>query len=239
MIARFQDWLLRQRVRRRTLKCLRQIPYGLGGGCPDGKALLMAELICRFQLKTTVDVGVYYGRSFFPQVIAHHYCTGGMAFGVDPYNCEAARQSDNVALKAQLDAFAETTDFEAVFKSVVDRIATWSLAGNASLLRCTSVEAAKDFRNRNIAFDLIHIDGNHDAQNVLADVDAWLPLLSSDGFFMIDDTNWDSVRPALAKATEQLRVIFEPGPYAVLCPKQSPRAEPATAFLKGFKEAAM
>ncbi|HEV3340647.1 MAG TPA: class I SAM-dependent methyltransferase [Pirellulales bacterium] len=235
MIAALQDWLRRERVRRKTLKCLNQIPCDFGGGCADRKALLMADLICRFNLTTTVDIGVYRGRSFFPQAIAHRYCTGGVVYGVDPYDRGAAQQSDNAVLRQQLDAFISVTDFDAIYDSVADRINQWSLSRNASLVRRTSAEAADDFRDRHVRCDLVHIDGNHDTQSVLADLDAYVPLLSDDGFLVMDDVNWDSVRPAYLKAAEQLVVVYEQAEYAVFCQSRSPHIEPARDVLRKYQ----
>ncbi len=235
MIAAIQDWFRRERVRRETLRCLNQVPCDFGGGCGDRKALLMAEVICRFNLTTTVDIGVYRGRSFFPQAIAHRYCTGGIVYGVDPYDRGEAQQCDNPALREKLDAFLAVTDFDAIYNSVADRIEQWSLAPHAALVRLRSAEAARDFQQRQVRCDLVHIDGNHDTQSVLADLDAYVPLLSDDGFLVMDDTNWESVRPAYVKAAEQLAVVYEQAEYAVFCQSHSPHVEPARDVLRKYR----
>ena len=39
----------------------------------------MAELIRTFEMKLTVDIGVYRGRSLFPQALSHRECSGGIS----------------------------------------------------------------------------------------------------------------------------------------------------------------
>jgi len=48
---------------------LGEIKIDFGGGCSFEKAYVMAWLIANYQLKSTVDIGVYRGRSLFPQAL--------------------------------------------------------------------------------------------------------------------------------------------------------------------------
>jgi glycosyltransferase involved in cell wall biosynthesis len=63
---------------------------------------------------------------------------------------------------------------------------------------------------------MIHVDGNHDTNNVMQDVRDYIPLLRLGGICVIDDINWDSVKPALAYASEHLALIYSTETYAVL-----------------------
>src|SRR5436190_13237651 len=74
----------------RTL--LDRVPGGLLGTCSVPKAFMMAWIIRRFKLQTTVDIGVYKGRSLFPQALAHQKYTKGVVYGVDPWSREEARE---------------------------------------------------------------------------------------------------------------------------------------------------
>lgn len=62
--------------------------------------------------------------------------------------------------------FAETQERLAPFKGV-------------QLLRKFSVEAAKDFANGSL--DFVYLDGNHNLQNVIADLAAWTPKVRPGG----------------------------------------------------------
>lgn len=64
-------------------------------------------------------------------------------------------------------------------------------SGRASLIRDFSVEAAKLFGPR--VFDFVYIDGNHSAEAVTDDANAWFPKIRSGGVIAFhdfyDDTN--------------------------------------------------
>ena len=72
-------------LRRELSHLLTKIPIDFGGGCSVRKAHVMAWLISRFQLKQSLDIGVYRGRSLLPQSLAHRLSGGGIAYGVDPW----------------------------------------------------------------------------------------------------------------------------------------------------------
>ena len=88
-----------------------------GGGCSLFKAKLLAKLIIDNNLKSSIDIGVYRGRSLFPQSFAHKL-TGGVVYGVDPYTNVSAIQVDREDIKEELLQFALTTDFEKIYEQV-------------------------------------------------------------------------------------------------------------------------
>src|SRR6266851_1848657 len=77
------------------------------------------------------------------------------------------------------------------------------------LVRKTSVDALTYFKANNIRFDLIHVDGNHDARHVLEDVTIYLPLLRKNGFLVMDDVSWKSTHPAQKYVGSRLRFLME------------------------------
>jgi hypothetical protein len=185
------------------------IPIDFGGGCSLEKACLMAYLIQRFKMATTLDIGVYRGRSLFPQALAHRSFTGGVAYGVDPWSSEEAVENDNVALKEKIDCFVRETDYDAVYASVESVRRTAELDKHCRLTRKTSADAADDFRREGLRFDLIHIDGNHDTAIVLKDVELYVPLLAERGFLVMDDISWESVRPAYELVAARMAHVYE------------------------------
>jgi predicted O-methyltransferase YrrM len=76
-------------------------------------------------------------------------------------------------------------------------------------VRKTSAEAAAYFAKKSITFDLIHIDGNHDTALVMQDVENYLPLLKQEGFIVMDDVSWESVKPAYDQVAGRLSRIFQ------------------------------
>jgi hypothetical protein len=196
-------------LRARIAVLLEQIPSDFGGGCSVSKANPMAWLISRYNLKTTLDIGVYRGRSLFPQALAHQQSTGGTVYGVDPWSRAEARENDHLELKDAINAFIDHVDFERIYADVNVLRGRLSLQSHCILLRQTSARAIEYFAKRNVYFDLIHIDGNHDTEHVMQDVNLYLPRLNLDGFLITDDISWNSVRPAYKAASLQLSLICE------------------------------
>jgi hypothetical protein len=188
---------------------LAHIPLDFGGGCSASKAFVIADLIRQFKMKTSLDIGVYRGRSLAPQSLAHKFYTNGKAYGVDPWSKFEAQEHDNQKLKEQIAAFVEETDFEALYQNVRSLLSSFSLDKNTVLVRKTSKDAAAEFRKEGITFDLIHIDGNHDTAPVLQDVEDYLPLLNPNGILVMDDVSWDSVKPAVQIVGSKMPKMFE------------------------------
>lgn len=183
------------------------IPQDFGGGCSHKKALLMGLVIGKFEIKNTADIGVYRGRSLFPQAIAHKLYSNGLAYGIDPYSNDAAVQNDRPDLQAQLDEFLIITDFQKLYDDVETIIKNNNFKNNCVLIRKKSSEAAIDFRNNSVRFGLVHIDGNHDTKYVMEDVNNYFPLLDNKSFIVLDDISWDSVQPALSLLSKEMILI--------------------------------
>jgi hypothetical protein len=197
------------RLRVEVARLLDEIPIDFGGGCSADKAYMMGYLIRRFGMKTTVDIGVYRGRSFFPQALAHSMYTRGMVYGVDPYDAAEALEQQNEPLKERIRDFVEETDFQALYAEVVSRREQLSLSGHSILLRKTAADAIHYFKEHDVRFDLIHIDGNHDTEKVMEDVRLYLPRLRRKGFVIMDDISWESVKPALSLLEKRTFKVFQ------------------------------
>ena len=189
-------------------RILTQLPIDFGGGCSVRKAYVMAWLIRRFRLTSTLDIGVYRGRSLFPQAIAHQLATGGTVYGVDPWSAAEADQNDHPILRDRLKAFARTTDFDGLFRQVIHKVSEFGLSKHTHVVRATSAQAASRFAAGGVSFGLIHIDGNHDTDAVMRDVLLYLPLLQPGGFLVMDDVSWDSVQPAEQEAASRARLLL-------------------------------
>jgi predicted O-methyltransferase YrrM len=185
-----------------------RIPVDFGGGCPPMKAYALAWLIRAERIKTSVDIGVYRGRSLMPQAVAHRDFTGGVAYGIDPYSKDEAVQHDNRLLKVRLDEFVRDTDFDRLYLDVLSLRETLDVEPHCRLIRKTSAAAAADFAARRIRFGLVHIDGNHDTARVLEDVRLYLPLVEPGGLVVLDDVSWRSVKPAFDAVASQTDLLF-------------------------------
>lgn len=153
------------------------IPQDFGGGCGFNKASLMTHLFSMFDLKTYVEIGVYRGRSFFPMAAACKY-QQGRAYGIDPYDCETAKENE-VAPEYQehVNNFIDSLDFSKMYNDVENLRNQLNLGDYSMILREKSSDAVNYFRENNIIIDMLHIDGNHDTRFVMEDIELYWPLV--------------------------------------------------------------
>jgi predicted O-methyltransferase YrrM len=200
---------MKGKLRSEVSAVLDQIPVDFGGGCSGSKAYLLAWLVRRFRMKNTLDIGVYRGRSLFPQAIAHRQYSKGKVYGVDPWDAASAREQDNVELRLQIDEWADRTDFEELYRAVLAMRERLRCEDHCTVIRAMSARAAASFEAESVTFDLIHVDGNHDARVVEEDVRRYVPLLRTGGFFVMDDISWASVRGAYETVGARMPCVFE------------------------------
>lgn len=189
---------------------LDKIPIDFGGGSGLSKGELMYHLIKKFRITESVDIGVYRGRSLVPQAMAQKQHTGGIAYGVDPYDNALVIEKDNAEIRNQVIEFLKDNEFGEIYKSVKKFLKTNGLDDNARLVRKTSHDAVSYFKTNGIAPRLIHIDGNHDTDLVVQDVNDYCEILGENGFIIMDDISWTSVKPAtdILQRNPNLSLVF-------------------------------
>jgi predicted SAM-dependent methyltransferase/glycosyltransferase involved in cell wall biosynthesis len=198
------------------------IPVDFGGGSPLSKTYLMAYLILRNNLKTFVEIGVYRGKSLFPVTYAIKQ-NNGISYGIDPYNKDVAREFDvEEDFQKEIDTFLDELDFENIYQNVIKLKSKLGFEKHLELIRKKSSESVEFFQKNNININMVHIDGNHDTKYVMEDVKLFLPLLKPNSIVVMDDINWDSVKPAYEKLKETTTVIFESTTFAILINNKIP-----------------
>jgi hypothetical protein len=125
---------------------------------------------------------------------------GGTIVGIDPWSYEASKNElwdkdyenyiYNELLKGQ-----ET--FDKLYDSVCNIIGNNDLSKTVSLIRKSSEDVFINFDTESI--DILHIDGNHNEMNVSRDILLYLPLIKKNGYIIMDDTNWDSIKKSIDK----------------------------------------
>lgn len=182
------------------------------------KVYLISFLIKYFNCKTTLDLGVFTGCSLFPQAKIHNKYTNGIVYGVDPYTQSDMEQFDHQSkeyLESQVE-FMEKMDFEELYQYILNTIKILNFDKNIIFLRQRSDQANIYFKENNIIFDLMFIDGNHDIEPALNDVKSYITLLKEDGIFIIDDIHWSTLQPAFDYAKSNLQLIYEGVGFAIL-----------------------
>jgi len=108
-----------------------------------------------------------------------------------------------------MDNFLSKIDLNLIFKEVNDFRINDSFEKNSFIIRKRSDKAALFFKKSNIVFDMVHIDGNHDRDIVLSDINLYHPILKKKGFIIMDDISWDSITPAKTKLNHLMKKILE------------------------------
>ena len=90
------------------------------------------------------------------------------------------------------DDHASNADMAEVEKKYFERIANFS---NITHMKLTSLEGAKKFDDASL--DFVYLDGDHQTEAVVADIDAWKPKVRSGGILAGHDINMEKVYNAL------------------------------------------
>lgn len=81
---------------------------------------------------------------------------------------------------------------------------------NVIPVRRHSVDAAAEFAAKDMRFDVIFLDGDHEAAHVRADIEAWRPLLKDGGILCGHDylhPTWPDVEIVVKELVPRFRVI--------------------------------
>lgn len=187
-----------------------------GCGSSFEKVAVMAGVAEALQLKTFLELGVHQGESFLP--VAWSFGErGGYSYGVDPYRRADATGTELPAtLDNEVDDFVPLTDHDPMYHTVLERQLQFGLERSSTIIRNTSQSAVELFTAAAIKPDLIHIEGNHETVFVMADVEAYVPLLKDGGVLVIDDIDLDSLMPALAYSFERMSLVHKTDTFAVM-----------------------
>lgn len=74
------------------------------------------------------------------------------------------------------------------------------------VIRKPSLEAFKDFEDESL--DSFFLDGSHDYDSAIKDMNAWFPKIKPGGIFAGHDFNWRGVREALKSFTDKSKLNF-------------------------------
>lgn len=130
------------------------------------------------EIKLAVEIGTFTGQnaiimaSYFEKIIA-----------IDPW----VNGYDNTDI-------ASSVDFNEVEKIFNERILNYK---NIIHIRKTSIEAASLFEDQSI--DLVYIDGDHQEESVIKDINCWKPKIKKNGILAGHDFNFTSVQNAINK----------------------------------------
>jgi len=166
------------------------------GWCPKEKALKMASLVKPNDV--CIELGVYGGRSLLPLCLM----TKNKVFGVDAWSKNASLDGEN---KKENDDWWSNVNYYEMYNYTINLMKKHNCI-NCSLLRMTSEEAIGHFFDNSI--DLIHQDSNHSEQISCLEVELYENKLKPGGFWVFDDTDWDTTKKAQERLIEKNFVLI-------------------------------
>ncbi len=154
-------------------------------------ALYVAALGCPAAKPRVVEIGSYKGRSTIALALGLRDHGGGLVVSVDPHT-PTGKESYVIE-----HGVADTFD---------DYLANVRRAGIEALVRPErSTSAAARAAYDGVPIDILFIDGSHDEDDVLYDIDAWQPLLADRAIVAFNDPYSAGVNAALRAR------LFKPG----------------------------
>lgn len=163
----------------------------LAGWCWPEKAEKMAQLILDEKATLVVEIGVFGGRSLFPQAMAMRHKKQGVVIGIDPWRRENTVEG---GVGAANSAWWSNLELHKIHTDFMDNLWRLNLSRWCLPWRCGAEECFGMFPSASI--DILHIDGNHSELVSCRDVELYLPRVRHGGHIWLDDTNWVSVRVA-------------------------------------------
>lgn len=149
-------------------------------------------------LQRLVEVGCKDGRT--TEALAKGV-EGSHVWAIDPWRAMPEHEGEGAETYQDWDFAQIEAQFRARTADVADRV---------TMMRCTSLEAARELSDQQ--FDLVFIDAAHDERNVTADIVAWWPRVRTGGLLSGHDYQhkFPGVMRAVASAFPLIRVAVLP-----------------------------
>lgn len=179
----------------------------LPGWCGDDKAEAMLKLVLDARPALSVEIGVFGGRSLLAQALGLKHNGAGVVYGIDPWTREHSLEGGQFGDKT--DKAWSDAELADKYAGVVAAVAALGLAEHVRFLCAPAQAVAEAFAPGSI--DVLHIDGNHSTAAAFRDVNLYLPRVKPGGWVWFDDTDWESVKPALDPLDRAGRLVRDNG----------------------------
>ncbi len=132
--------------------------------------------------KTTVELGVWAGKSCIPLCLAHQALGSGIVYAIDPWSAEASSVGQVTDADKQWWSNQEAHDeMHGIFLRQLD---LHNLRNLVTVIRSKSDDVVPP-----AAIDLLSLDGNHGEQS-LRDAKRFGGAVSRGGLVFVDDIEW-------------------------------------------------
>lgn len=163
---------------------LRILPQ-LDGWCTPEKAQALVKYILQEKPDLVVELGVFGGSSFVPQLMALRFNQKGKGVGIDPWSKDASLENMQSEVNRE---WWGNLNYDAIYKKLEQFLLVHGLTGITELIKSKSENCVDRFENESIG--LLHIDGNHSEPQSFADATKYLPKVKPGGLIVFDDIWW-------------------------------------------------
>lgn len=171
------------------------------GWCSKEKAMHLADFAASEGVETSLELGIYCGKSLLATAGGFIHKKKGMAWGVDSWRL------DPCLVGFPKDAANwEKVNFSKIYYDFISNYKFLNCFEHCNWIRATSQEAFGFFEK--FVFDLLHVDSNHGAETNLWEIEHYFSLVRSGGIIVLDDIDWESVTPCLQYVQERCGTPF-------------------------------
>jgi hypothetical protein len=163
---------------------------GLPGWCTVEKGLRMAELARGAKL--CVELGVFGARGLVSLAAALREQGFGEAHGIDPYTVDAALEGKNAP--ANDEWWSHNVDLGEIARIAQLGLERLGLTSWARIIWEKSQDVVSRYDDGSV--DLLHQDSNHAEAVTCAEVALWTPKIRPGGYWVFDDTDWETTKRA-------------------------------------------
>lgn len=136
----------------------------------------MEKLLRENNVMVAIELGSWLGQS--TRHIASHLPEGAVVFAVDHWLGSEEVQGTHQHLLLHL------------YDQFLSNVIHTNLTHKIIPMRMTTLQAAEEFKRRQIIPDLVYVDASHDEISVYADLEAYYPLVRGHGIICGDDWGW-------------------------------------------------
>lgn len=157
------------------------------GWCSLFKGFTLTSLVFSIHPDVVVEVGTFAGRSAFPMALAMRELGKGKLIAIDAWNASVSAGEETGDSKA----WWSNVNHEVILQDFRRGIQEMGLQDIVQVIKSKSDDVEP------VPCQILHIDGAHSLQ-ALTDCKRFSPLVSTGGFLILDDVNWQLKGPAKA-----------------------------------------
>ena len=160
-------------------------------GKPNGRSLVLENLIKENNLKTGAELGVRSGENYY-YLLAH--CPDLELLGVDLYQIQPEGTGDDHRFQTFEKPDQDFSyDFESYYKFIQEL--QEEFGPRAKFIRDWTTEAAKQVPDNSL--DFVFIDADHAYKSVVRDIEDWKPKVKKGGYITGHDYYMSPVKKAV------------------------------------------